>query len=82
MGEGLQSLVFPRDPAYKGFFLMENPPKIYHVDVVFPVLHGPYGEDGTLQGLFELANIPYVGCDVPVLLYRYGQIDCQGHILS
>ena len=31
------------------------------LDVVFPVLHGPYGEDGTIQGLFELANVPYVG---------------------
>jgi len=34
------------------------------LDVVFPVLHGPYGEDGTVQGLFELANIPYVGAGV------------------
>jgi len=34
------------------------------LDVVFPVLHGPYGEDGTLQGLLELANVPYVGCGV------------------
>ena len=34
------------------------------IDVVFPVLHGPYGEDGTVQGLLELANIPYVGCGV------------------
>ena len=34
------------------------------VDVVFPVLHGPYGEDGTVQGLLKLANIPYVGADV------------------
>jgi D-alanine-D-alanine ligase len=33
-------------------------------DVVFPVLHGPYGEDGTVQGLLELANIPYVGAGV------------------
>ena len=31
------------------------------LDVVFPVLHGPYGEDGTIQGLLELANVPYVG---------------------
>ncbi len=31
------------------------------LDVVFPVLHGPYGEDGTIQGLLELSNIPYVG---------------------
>ena len=34
------------------------------VDVVFPVLHGPYGEDGTIQGLLELAGIPYVGSGV------------------
>jgi D-alanine-D-alanine ligase len=34
------------------------------VDVLFPVLHGPYGEDGTMQGLFELAGIPYVGAGV------------------
>jgi len=34
------------------------------VDTAFPVLHGLYGEDGTIQGLFELADIPYVGCGV------------------
>jgi D-alanine-D-alanine ligase len=34
------------------------------VDVVFPVLHGPFGEDGTVQGLLELANVPYVGAGV------------------
>src|SRR5690606_6346622 len=34
------------------------------IDVIFPVLHGPHGEDGTVQGLLELANIPYVGCGV------------------
>jgi D-alanine-D-alanine ligase len=34
------------------------------LDIVFPVLHGPYGEDGTVQGLLELANIPYVGAGV------------------
>jgi D-alanine-D-alanine ligase len=34
------------------------------LDVIFPVLHGPHGEDGTVQGLLELANIPYVGCGV------------------
>jgi D-alanine-D-alanine ligase len=34
------------------------------VDVVFPVLHGPYGEDGTIQGLLELAAVPYVGAGV------------------
>jgi D-alanine-D-alanine ligase len=35
-----------------------------HFDVLFPVLHGPYGEDGTVQGLLELANVPYVGAGV------------------
>ena len=34
------------------------------VDVVFPLLHGPYGEDGTIQGLLELAGVPYVGSGV------------------
>src|SRR5690349_11994155 len=34
------------------------------IDVVFPVLHGPYGEDGTVQGLLELVNVPYVGAGV------------------
>ena len=34
------------------------------IDVIFPVLHGPYGEDGTVQGLLELANVPYVGAGV------------------
>lgn len=34
------------------------------LDVVFPVLHGPFGEDGTIQGMFELMDIPYVGCGV------------------
>ena len=37
---------------------------IQKLDVVFPVLHGLYGEDGTIQGLFELLKIPYVGCKV------------------
>ncbi|MDE6433780.1 MAG: D-alanine--D-alanine ligase [Lachnospiraceae bacterium] len=34
------------------------------IDVIFPVLHGMYGEDGTIQGLFQMSNIPYVGCGV------------------
>lgn len=34
------------------------------IDAIFPVLHGMYGEDGTIQGLFEMAGIPYVGCGV------------------
>ena len=37
---------------------------VTELDVIFPVLHGPYGEDGTVQGLLELANLPYVGAGV------------------
>ena len=40
------------------------PAALGEVDVVFPVLHGPYGEDGTVQGLLEMAGIPYVGSGV------------------
>lgn len=38
--------------------------KTFSLDVVFPVLHGTYGEDGTIQGLLEMAGIPYIGCGV------------------
>lgn len=42
----------------------ENGVTTKKIDVIFPVLHGMYGEDGTIQGLFEMAKIPYVGCGV------------------
>lgn len=35
-----------------------------HIDVIFPILHGPYGEDGSVQGLFKLANLPFVGAGI------------------
>jgi D-alanine-D-alanine ligase len=38
--------------------------KAIKIDIFFPALHGPYGEDGTIQGLFEMANVPYTGCAV------------------
>lgn len=38
--------------------------QLANIDLIFPVLHGPYGEDGTIQGLLEMANLPYVGCGV------------------
>jgi D-alanine-D-alanine ligase len=41
-----------------------EPDETPQVDVVFPIVHGTYGEDGTIQGLFELANVPYVGAGV------------------
>ena len=39
-------------------------PGLLDADVVFPVLHGPFGEDGTVQGLLECADVPYVGAGV------------------
>lgn len=59
-------LLFSPDPVHKGFLQINEDGRIRNmdVDVVFPVLHGTYGEDGTLQGLLELANVPYVGCGV------------------
>ena len=46
------------------YVLSPDPHASKDVDVVFPVFHGPYGEDGSLQGLFELADLPYVGAGV------------------
>ncbi|MEU2545006.1 D-alanine--D-alanine ligase family protein [Streptomyces roseolus] len=60
-------VVLPVDPASREVVLHEPgslPQALGEVDVVFPVLHGPYGEDGTLQGLLELSGIPYVGAGV------------------
>ncbi len=54
------------DPAWRGLYVLEGEQagRLLPVDLVFPVLHGPYGEDGTVQGLLELAGIPYVGAGV------------------
>jgi D-alanine-D-alanine ligase len=50
--------------AYPGGATLMSGSTGVNLDVVFPVLHGPYGEDGTVQGLLELANVPYVGAGV------------------
>lgn len=57
--------LLPPDPGYKCVITYDNGKETrYYLDVIFPVLHGPRGEDGTVQGLLELMNIPYVGCGV------------------
>src|SRR5882757_9931647 len=64
---GGTSVVLAGDPtAYALTVLDEGTPTgaLGQLDVVFPVLHGPYGEDGTVQGLLELADLPYVGSGV------------------
>ncbi|MEU6061482.1 D-alanine--D-alanine ligase family protein [Streptomyces sp. NPDC047097] len=61
------SVVLSVDPANREVVYSEPgsvPKALGDVDVVFPVLHGPYGEDGTLQGLLELSGVPYVGAGV------------------
>lgn len=60
-------LALPGDPTAKGLVVLDPgdvPADLGAVDVVFPLLHGPYGEDGTVQGLLELAGVPYVGSGV------------------
>jgi D-alanine-D-alanine ligase len=62
------SVMIP-DPHEPGLLLLDPADKnnckgFIPLDLVFPVLHGPYGEDGTVQGLLELANLPYVGAGV------------------
>ena len=60
--------LFSSDPQQPGLLPLSEaevqPRQAQSVDVVFPLLHGTYGEDGTVQGLLELANVPYVGSGV------------------
>lgn len=55
------------DPRLRRLISVENGEELGSrgaLDVIFPVLHGTYGEDGSLQGLLEMANVPYIGCGV------------------
>ena len=64
---GAKDVVLEVALGQDGFFAREDDGTMTpfgHVDAVFPVLHGPYGEDGTIQGLFEMMGVPYVGCGV------------------
>jgi len=67
--KGVESVILSPNTQHHGLIL--NPiskllqkSEIKRLDVIFPTVHGSHGEDGTLQGLFELADIPYVGCGV------------------
>ena len=65
-GDGA-AVVLSGDPTHRGLAVYEPgamPEQLGEVDVVLPLLHGAYGEDGTLQGLLELAGVPYVGSGV------------------
>jgi D-alanine-D-alanine ligase len=60
-----QSVAIIGDPTRQGLLRLDQERQSNEkLDVVFPVLHGTYGEDGTIQGLLEMAGVPYVGCGV------------------
>ncbi len=60
----LHPVAVSQNRSVKGFLVLEKGKyEVMKVDLVFPVLHGKNGEDGTLQGIFELAGIPVVGCN-------------------
>jgi D-alanine-D-alanine ligase len=66
-GESGTALALSADPLRQGELVSLGEAAgevLTSVDVVFPILHGPYGEDGTIQGLLELAGVPYVGAGV------------------
>ncbi|GGD58840.1 D-alanine--(R)-lactate ligase [Paenibacillus nasutitermitis] len=63
-GNGCSAVLSPDKKTHGLLVLKNNSYEIHHVDVAFPVLHGKSGEDGAIQGLFELSGIPYVGCDI------------------
>lgn len=60
-----REVVLSASTAHKGFIVLHEDHRYetLNVDCIFPILHGKNGEDGTIQGLFELCEIPYVGCD-------------------
>lgn len=62
--ENLKEAVISPSSEHHGILVSDGGLEIIHIDVIFPVLHGEYGEDGTVQGLFELSHIPYVGMGV------------------
>lgn len=63
--DNCRSAVLSPDKKMHGLLVMQdNGYQTQHIDAAFPVLHGKSGEDGAIQGLFELSGIPYVGCDI------------------
>ena len=63
-GTSRQAALSPDRNAHGLLVLDQDQHELIRLDVVFPVLHGKFGEDGAIQGLLELSGIPYIGCDV------------------
>ncbi len=68
--QNLNRVVLPSEPSHSALYILRSTnngevlEKLADIDVFYPVLHGPFGEDGTLQGLLELADVAYVGAGV------------------
>jgi len=64
--DGLEHVVLSPDPSEQGLYVVQESQytKLTDVDVFFPVMHGTYSEDGTMQGLLEMADVAYVGAGV------------------
>src|ERR671930_1890870 len=94
-----EAVVVPPEPKPSGMVPFQSEPALtrraadraINVDIIFPVLHGTFGEDGTIQGLLELADIPYVGAgvlgsaagmdkDVMKRLFRQAGLDIVKHV--
>ncbi|MFZ2487929.1 MAG: D-alanine--D-alanine ligase family protein [Anaerolineae bacterium] len=69
------STTAPIEPVETG--LIPHDASLRGLDVIFPVLHGPMGEDGTVQGLLELADLPYVGCGVTASAVGMDKVICK-----
>ncbi len=69
-GKDLQRVFLPGEPSHSSLYALRGTnygeafEKLMDIDIFFPVLHGTFGEDGTIQGLFELADVAYVGAGV------------------
>ncbi len=78
----LDRVFLSTDPGNSGIFVNkkidhDDADGFIHLDVAFPVLHGPFGEDGTIQGLFEMLQIPYVGCGVLASATAMDKLQCK-----
>jgi D-alanine-D-alanine ligase len=64
--EGLEHVILSPDPSERGLYVLRGSEytKLTDIDVFFPVMHGTYSEDGTMQGAFEMADVAYVGASV------------------
>ncbi len=74
--DGRKAILFELDNKHRG-----TPKALFErsqtIDIVFPIVHGTYGEDGTLQGYLEMLDLPYVGCDVLSAAITMDKIICK-----